>query len=176
MVIYMNSLDKFNTERISAERLQEDHTEFIYQMHQDEQVMAYLGGVRSRGQTAEYMEQNLSHWEKYGYGIWVLRENVTGDLIGRGGLRNAVLGGNDEVEVAYGLLPEFWNKGLATEFAKAVVRIGSLEIGLSGMACVVHPDNLASQRVLEKTEFVFEREVIYKSEPHLLFRHDNRQI
>ena len=172
----MNSLDNFNTERISAERLKEEHIEFIHRMHQDEQVMAYLSGVRSREQTANYMEQNLSHWEKYGYGIWVLRENSTGDLIGRGGMRNAVLGGNEEVEVAYGLLPEFWNKGLATEFAGAVVRIGLSEIGLSGLACVTHPDNLASQCVVEKTGFVFERKVIYKSEPHLLFRHDNMQI
>ena len=172
----MNSLDKFNTERISAERLKEEHIEFIHRMHQDEQVMSYLGGIRSSEQTAEYMEQNLYHWEKYGYGIWVLRENSTGDLIGRGGMRNAVLGGNEEVEVAYGLLPEFWNKGLATEFAGAVVRIGLSEIGLSGLACVTHPDNLASQRVVEKTGFVFERKVIYKSEPHLLFRHDNMQI
>ncbi len=172
----MNSLDNFNTERISAERLKEEHIEFIHRMHQDEQVMSYLGGKRSREQTADYMEQNLSHWKRYGYGIWVLRENSTGGLIGRGGLRNAVLGGNDEVEMAYGLLPEFWNKGLATEFAGAVVRIGLSEIGLFGMACVVHPDNLASQRVLEKTGFIFEREVIYKSEPHLLFRHDNTRI
>lgn len=172
----MNSLDNFNTERISAERLQQDHIEFIYQMNQDEQVMAYLGGIRSREQTADYMEQNLSHWKKYGYGIWVLRENSTGDLIGRGGLRNAVLGGKDEVEVAYGFLSEFWSKGFATEFVRSIVRIGLSEIGLSGMASVTHPDNLASQRVLDKTGFAFEREVIYKSEPHFLFRHDNTQI
>jgi RimJ/RimL family protein N-acetyltransferase len=172
----MNILDSFNTKRISAERLQQDHIEFIHRMHQDQRVMTYLGGIRSREQTVDYMEQNLSHWEKYGYGIWVLRENSTGDFIGRGGLRNAVLGGNDEVEVAYGLLPDFWNKALATEFTGAVVRMGLSELGLSGMACVVRPDNLASQRVLEKTGFVFEREVIYKSEPHLLFRHDSRQF
>lgn len=172
----MSSLDSFNTKRISAERLQQEHIDFIHRMHQDERVMAYLGGRRSREQTADYMEQNLSHWEKYGYGIWVLRENSTGDLIGRGGLRNAVLGGNDEVEVAYGLLPEFWNKGLATEFAGAIVRIGLSEIGLSGMACVAHPDNLASQAVLKKAGFVYERKVIYKKESHLMFRHDNTKI
>lgn len=172
----MNSLDRFNTERISAERLQQEHIEFIHLMHQDERAMAYLGGIRSREQTADYMEKNLSHWEKFGYGIWVLRENSAGNLIGRGGLRNAVLGDKDDVEMAYGFLPGFWNKGLATEFAGAVVRIGLSEIGLSGMVSVTHPDNLASQRVLEKTGFVFEREIIYKSEPHLLFRHDNTGI
>ncbi|MBN2182803.1 MAG: GNAT family N-acetyltransferase [Sedimentisphaerales bacterium] len=172
----MSSLESFSTGRLLAERLQQKHTEFIYQMHQEQRVMDYLGGIRSREQTQDYMEQNLSHWDRFGYGIWVLRENSTGDLIGRGGLRNAVLGGRDEVEVAYGLLPEFWNRGFATEFAEAVVRIGLSDLGLSDMACVTHPDNFASQRVLGKTGFVFEREVIYKREPYLLFRHDNRQI
>lgn len=168
----MKSLDRFNTERLSAERLQENHLEFIYQMHQNEQVMAYLGGIRSREQTEDYMEQNLSHWRKFGYGIWVLRENATGDLIGRGGLRNAVLGGNDEVEIAYGFLPEFWNRGFATEFARQVLQKGLSEIGLSYLACVTHPDNLASRRVIEKAGFEFEREVMYKEKPHLLYRHD----
>ena len=172
----MSSLDSFHAERLSAERLQEDHVEFIHSMHQDEQVMAYLGGIRSLERTAEYMEQNLSHWRKYGYGIWVLREKITGDFVGRGGLRNVVLGGIEEVEVAYGLLTEFWNQGLATEFVREVVRIGMSEIGLRSVACVTHPDNSASQRVLEKAGFAFERDVIYKGKSHLLFRHDNSEL
>jgi len=169
----MNILDGFHTERLSAERLEESHFEFIYQMHQDEQVMAYLGCKRSREQTLEYMEHNLAHWKEYGYGIWILRENATGILAGRGGLRNAVIGQKDEVEIAYGLLPEFWNRGLATEFVKAVVSIGLSELRLSSLVCVTKPDNLASRRVMEKAGFEFERDIIYKDEPHLLFRHDN---
>lgn len=169
----MSYMDSFSTERLSAERLRENHIEFIHQMHQDERVMAYLGGIRSREQTAEYMKQNLEHWQKYGYGIWVLRENARGNLIGRGGLRNIVLDGREEIEVAYGLLPEFWNKGIATEFVLEVVRMGMFEIGLPSLACVTNPDNLASQAVLQKAGFEFERDVIYKKEPHLLFRHDN---
>jgi len=77
------------------------------------------------------------------------------------------------VEVAYGLLLEFWNKGLATEFVEAVVGIGLSELKLSGLVCVTKPDNLASRRVMEKAGFEFERKVIYKDEPHLLFRHDS---
>ncbi len=171
----MNILDSFHTERLSAERLEEGHLEFIHRMHQDERVMAYLGGKRSHEQTMEYMEQNLAHWDKYGYGIWVLRENATGIFAGRGGLRNVIIGGRDEVEVAYGLVPEFWNRGLATEFVRAVVRIGLSELGLSGLVCVINPDNIASLRVMEKAGFDFERDVIYKDEPHLLFRHDNSE-
>jgi ribosomal-protein-alanine N-acetyltransferase len=102
-----------------------------------------------------------------------LREDATGIFAGRGGLRNTVIDGKDEVEVAYGLMPEFWNRGLATEFVRAVVSIGLLKLRLSGLVCLTNPDNLASQRVMEKAGFEFVRDVIYKDEPHLLFRHDS---
>ena len=172
----MNELNYFNTERLFAERLQESHLEFIHQMHQNERVMKYLGGKRTPEQTADYMELNLSHWEKYGYGIWVLRENTSEDFIGRGGLRNTVFDGKDEVEVAYGFLPGFWNKGLATEFTREVMRIGFSEIGLSSLVSIAHHNNRASHTVLGKVGFQFEQEMIYKGEPYLLFRYDNLQL
>jgi RimJ/RimL family protein N-acetyltransferase len=168
----MNRLDGFDTQRLRAERLLEAHFELIHQMHQDERVMAHIGGLRSAEQTTEYMKHNLAHWAEHGYGIWILRERATGCFAGRGGLRNVVLGGKDEVEVAYGLMPEFWNKGLTTEFVRAVVRIGFSDIGFSSLACVTQRDNMASLRVLKKTDFHFESDVIYKDAPHLLFRRD----
>jgi ribosomal-protein-alanine N-acetyltransferase len=137
--------------------------------------MAHLGGLRSLQQTKEYIKRNLAHWEQYGYGIWVLRLRETGILAGRGGLRNNVLAGKDEVEIAYGLLPEFWNMGLVTEFVGAVVRIGFSEIGLSSLACITQPRNKASKRVLEKANFKFERDITHQDKPHLLFRRENSE-
>ena len=172
----MNRFNYFSTERLDAERLQKDHLEFIHDMHQNDQIMLYLGGIRSHQQTLAYMKQNLSHWEKYGYGIWILREMITGYLVGRGGLRNAALDGKNEVEVAYGLLPEFWNKGLATEFTIKIVQIGLFKMGFSSLVSLINPDNLASQAVMKKSGFEFERETIYNKELHLLFRHRNKQF
>ena len=166
----MNRLDSFDTQRLRAERLQEDHFELIHQMNRDERVMAHLGGLRSPEQTSEYMKQNLAHWAEYGYGIWILRERATGNFVGRGGLRHLVLGEKNEVEVAYGLMPEFWTKGLATEFVRAVVRIGFSQAGLLSLVCVTRRDHTASLRVLKKADFHFERDIIYKGEPNLLFR------
>ncbi|MHC4727957.1 MAG: GNAT family N-acetyltransferase [Planctomycetota bacterium] len=166
----MEDLTNFDTKRLRAERLQQDHFEFIHQMNRDVRIMDHLGGLRSLEQTSEYMKHNLAHWEQYGYGIWILRQRSTGQLTGRGGLRNAVLAGKDEVEVAYGLLPEFWNMGLATEFVKAVVQLGFSEIRLSSLACITQQGNAASQHVLEKTDFRFERDITHQGKPHMLFR------
>jgi ribosomal-protein-alanine N-acetyltransferase len=121
------------------------------------------------------MKHNLARWQQYGYGIWILRQRETGVFTGRGGLRNEVLAGKDEVEIAYGLMPGFWNMGLATEFVEAIVQMGFSEIGLSSPACTTQQDNVASRRVLEKTDFRFEREIIHQGKPHLLFRRGNTQ-
>ena len=166
----MDSLDSLQTERLIAERLRQEHFEFVFQMHQDEKVMAYLGGKRSREQTTEYMEHNL------GYVIWILRESTTGHFMGRGGMRNAVFDGIEEAEVAYGLMPELWGQGLATEFVDAVIKLGLSQKGLSSLVSITHPHNLASKRVLEKTGFQYEKNVIFKSELHLLYRSEGNAV
>ncbi|MBN1360709.1 MAG: GNAT family N-acetyltransferase [Sedimentisphaerales bacterium] len=158
------------TSRISAERLRPEHEELIHRVHRDESVMAWLGGLRSLEETHDYMALNLAHWQSYGFGIWTLRETATERFMGRGGLRNAAIDGRPEVELAYGLLPEFWNRGLATEFARHLVQIGSDDLGFSDLVSVTRPENVASQRVLAKAGFQPERQTLFKGELHLLYR------
>jgi ribosomal-protein-alanine N-acetyltransferase len=38
--------------------------------------------------------------------------------MGRAGLQNTHVGGNDEVELAYALVAEYWNRGLAMEMSR----------------------------------------------------------
>src|SRR6185437_5321908 len=55
-----------------------------------------------------------------------------------------------EVELGYDLHPSAWGRGLATEAARAVMRIAFGELGLDRVVAVVKPDHVASQRVLVK--------------------------
>lgn len=59
-------------------------------------------------------------------------------------------------EVGYMILPEYWGKGLSTEAVKTVVGYGFNGIKLHSLEAIINPDNVASQRVLEKTGFVRE--------------------
>jgi len=60
------------------------------------------------------------------------------------------LDGTSEVEVGYRLAKRFWGMGLAPEAAQASLCYGFEELGLDRIVAVVHPENVASQRVLEK--------------------------
>jgi RimJ/RimL family protein N-acetyltransferase len=132
--------------------------------------MATLGGVRDEAAIADYLARNLDHWAEHGFGIWMLRDSQTGAMIGRAVLRHLDIDGSDEVEVGYGFLPQFWGRGLATEIARACVRIGLEELGFPSLVAITLRSNRGSQRVLEKAGLRYERDIVHAGVPHALFR------
>ena len=133
--------------------------------------MATLGGVRTDERTREFFETNVRHWDDHRFGLWVFRD-MERAFVGRGGLRHAQVGGRDEVELAYALMPDFWGRGLATEMARTVLRIGFDQLGLGEIVAFAPTANLASQRVMEKVGLAFERQLVHGGLglPHVLYR------
>src|SRR5262249_52436800 len=126
--------------------------------------------TRSAEQVLVYLEQQVAHWEQHGFGWWAARERATGRFVGRGGVRHALVEGRTEVEVGYGLMSEFWGRGLATELARESVRVGFDLLHLPELTCFTLPRNLASGRVMEKAGFRYEKDVVYAGLPHIFFR------
>jgi RimJ/RimL family protein N-acetyltransferase len=134
------------------------------------QVMATLGGLRTREQNREYLQQQLAHWEQHGFGYWTAYDLRSGQFAGRGGLRHALVEGRDEVEVGYGLLPKFWGRGMATELARLSVRVGFTELNRADLVAFTLPTNMGSRRVMEKAGFRYERAIVHANLDHVLYR------
>lgn len=162
--------DRFETERLRAERLTADHFPELLRMHQDPQVMAHLGGLKDKKQTRAYHDRNLRHWEEHGFGLYIVRERSGDEPIGRALVRRLVVEGADEIEIGYALYPKFWGRGLATEIASACIVLGRDGLGAQTLVGVTLPDNRGSQRVLQKVGMVYEREATLESGPCVLFR------
>lgn len=90
----------------------------------------------------------LKHWEDHGYGWWAVVPRSKSELIGWNGLQ--FLPETEEVEVGYLLAKAFWRKGLATEAARASLQYGFEKLELENIVAIVHPENIASRRVIEK--------------------------
>jgi RimJ/RimL family protein N-acetyltransferase len=166
----MQLIETFTTHRLLAERLQFQHLNELDRMHRDSQFMATLGGVRSDEETRLFILKNLHHWQLYGFGLWVFRDKVNNQFVGRAGLRNTNVDGINEVELAYALMAKFWGKGLATEMGEEILKLGFELLKLHEIVCFTLTTNKASQRVMEKLGFKYEREIIHASLPHLLYR------
>jgi RimJ/RimL family protein N-acetyltransferase len=74
------------------------------------------------------------------------------------------------VELAYALAAEYWNRGLATEMARAILNLAFERLGLTNVVCFTLPTNRASRRVMEKVGFDYEREVTHVGSSHVLYR------
>lgn len=164
------TLDSFTTARLSAERLTAGHRDEIARMHQDARTMAMLGGVRDDAKTQEYLDRNLAHWDQHGFGLWILRDRLSGEIIGRGLLRHLDVEGQDDVETGYAFYPPWWGKGLATEIARKCIDLGFEALKLQSVVGLTTPANTASQHVLRKVGMVLDREYDHAGIPHVLFR------
>ena len=168
-------LDSFTTQRLRAERLTEAHFGDIRAMDSDPRYMALLGGPRSEPDTRAYLARNLQHWSDYGYGLYMLRDTA-GQMAGRCVLRHLDVEGTDEVELGYGFHTQYWGRGLATEVAKELLRLGLEVLRRPSIVAITRPDNLGSQRVLVKTGLIYERDVDHEGVAHQLYRCSVSQI
>lgn len=164
------SLNEIRSARLILTKMSKDYLDALVRMYSDPQVMATLGGVRSPAQTAVYLDQQVAHWDQNGFGFWAALDAGTGQFVGRGGLRRGIVDGREEVEVGYGLLKEFWGRGLATEIASASVHAGFTVLQQADLVSFTLPTNLASRRVMEKAGFRYERDIVYADLPHVLCR------
>lgn len=162
--------DRLFTERLIADKMDADDFDELCRMHSDPAVMATLGGVRSDAETARFLNEKMAHWQTHGFGYWLFRGRKTGRFVGRGGIQHIDIGGNQEIEIGYSVLAEFWGRGLATEMAEAMVAVAFEQLGLCELVCFTITTNLASQRVMQKVGFTYERTVNHEDQPHVLYR------
>lgn len=76
-------------------------------------------------------------------------------LIGECGL-TVVDSATREAFVWYSFNRHFWNQGYATEALHAMLQVAVSQFGLRRIFAETHPENLASERVMQKVGMVFE--------------------
>jgi RimJ/RimL family protein N-acetyltransferase len=166
----MNALETRHTSRLHLTRIAAHDLGDLLRFYSDPQVTATLGGLRDAAWVASYLDRQIAHWDQHGFGIWTMHEAAKNRFVGRGGLRHAIIEDKTEIEVAYGLMSEFWGHGLATEIAIESVRVAFEELGMAEIVSFTLPTNLASRRVMEKAGFHYESDIFYAGLPHVLMR------
>ena len=158
------------TPRLRGERIGPEHEAALCALLGDDRVGATLGGALAPGAVRQAIASHGAHWDAHGFGYWMFLDRETGDAVGRGGLSRAHVGGRDEVEVGWAVMPARWGEGYATELGAASVRVAFELLDLPDVVAYTLPDNVPSRRVMEKLGFTYEREVVHADLPHVLYR------
>lgn len=169
----MTGVERVETDRMVAERLRPAHHEALVALLGDPRVARTIWPGEeypSEAMLLHSLGDKIDHWDRYGFGLWLLRDRATGAVVGRGGLQHTRASGADEIEAGWAIAPERWGQGLATELARACVDVGFLMLSLTSIIALALPTNLASRRVMEKSGFAYEKRVYYHGLDHVLYR------
>jgi len=166
----MESIEQLITARMTARRIGESDFADLLRLHQDSEVALTLGGTRSEAEARGLLRDALAHWERRGFGIWIFRDRNDGDFIGRAGLRAVTIEGEEMVELLYALMPQYWNRGFASEMARAILEVATQHIKLDEVVAFTLTGNHASRRVMEKAGFLYDRDITWAGLPHVLYR------
>ena len=167
------TLDELETARMTGARMRPEHARDLAQLMQDPRIARTLsprGGAPGDEQVRLQLERHVAHWDRHGFGLWMLYDRRAAALIGRGGLLHTTVTGVPEVEVGWAIVPARWRQGLATELALASLEVAFGSLGLESVIAYTLLDNHASRRVMHKSGFVHEREFVHLQLPHVLYR------
>jgi len=143
------------TNRLTLRPLQPLDAIVLHHIYQSEGVLRYFPDPDPPPpeKIQRLIAAQLAHWEKYGYGNWGILPEGEKEIVGWAGLQ--FLPELDETEVGYLLDRPFWGKGYATEAALASLNFGFERFNMDHIIALVHPDNLASRRVIEKCGMIY---------------------
>ncbi len=140
--ITMHSHTEIKTERLYLRTITEDDVMLVRsfkddEFKTDEAALAWIHKMTNRNDTC------------FIFYIWLTQTN---EFIGRVYFGNkAEIDG--EVEIGYGIHEAYRCKNYATEAAKAVVKFAFEQAGQERLSAIVHSENVASRRVIEKLGF-----------------------
>jgi RimJ/RimL family protein N-acetyltransferase len=158
------------TPRLRLRRLRAEDVDDVAAMSADPEQMRFYPRPKRRDEVEAWMAWNLALYEASGFGTWLLESAPDGAFAGYCGIRPLVLDGRDEVEVAWHVKKTHWNRGLATEAAGLVLRLGFERYDLASLVAIIHPDNSPSRRVAEKLGMGEERSLVHDDEPTVVYR------
>lgn len=131
------------TERLKLQIASDDKMRSLIEEQTDQEMKAAY---------QEMLDGCIEHpGQRQWYAVWWIRTKA-GDPVGDACFKG--LGQDGTVEIGYGISPEHWGKGYATEAVAAAVQWAAKQPGVKRIEAETAPENLASQRVLEKAGFV----------------------
>jgi RimJ/RimL family protein N-acetyltransferase len=160
---------RIETDRLDLRPLTIADLGALHELYADPGAMRFAGGPTGSVEESEArLRRLIEHQERHGFSLWAVVERESANVIGDAGLVLLEFRG-PEIELAYRLKTPAWGKGYATEAATAWVAYAFDELGLARIVAVTHPENVASQRVLEKVGMRFERMTTYDGDPARLY-------
>jgi RimJ/RimL family protein N-acetyltransferase len=143
---------ELKTERLLLRRWRAADRDAFAALNADPRVMKYFRSTLSRQESDALVERVAAAFEQHGFGPWAVEVPDVAPFIGFVGLSVPRFTAHFTpcVEIGWRIAGEHWNRGYATEAARAALRAGFEVFQLREIVSFTVPANLPSRRVMEK--------------------------
>jgi ribosomal-protein-alanine N-acetyltransferase len=142
--------EKLTTDRLVLRPIAADDVAALLRISNEPAVRRYLWDYEpvQEATIRGIMSASSTMLADKGIGLFGIRRRGSENLIGFCGIVR--LEGMEEPELAYELTEGAWGEGLATEASRVCLRHAFKETGLERVVAGADPENVASQRVIDK--------------------------
>lgn len=139
------------TERLILRSWKPEDLTLFAAMNKDAGVMRYFPATLTDEQTESFYNRIQSEFDRNGWGLYAVELKSSGKVIGYVGLHEIGFDADftPGVEIGWRLTTEYHNQGLATEAAKAVLKLAKQK-GLQRLYSFTAKQNTPSERVMQK--------------------------
>lgn len=89
----------------------------------------------------------------FDYGLWLVFDKNTGELVGRMGIENRSIDGVNCQELGYLVGKKYQRRGIAYEVCSAILDYAREYLGIDKLYACIHKDNIASVNFIKKLGF-----------------------
>ena len=114
---------------------------------QDEETMYAYEGAFSDTEALEWLDRQISRYQKWGFGLWAVVLKETDEMIGQCGLTMQPWKDKEVLEIGYLFQRRYWHKGYATEAAKACKKYAFKILNADEVCSIIRDTNTPSQNV-----------------------------
>jgi len=145
-------VDLINTERLLLRRWRTGDKDAFARVNADPVVMEHFLSPLDRAESDAFADRIEAGFITNGYGLWAVEVPGEAQFIGYVGLVPVTFEAHftPAVEVGWRLARGYWDRGFASEAARAVVADGFDRIGLEEIVSFTVPANMRSWRVMER--------------------------
>ena len=145
------------TDRLNIRPFQMEDAEALHAFWSNVDVRRYLwdGMILPMETVRGIIRQSMADFEAHGFGFFSLDLKVTETkIVGFCGFRRFEDG--EQIELRFGLLPDYWGEGFVTEAAREVLRHGFEEAGITRVIAATDTPNQRSVRLLMRLGMLFQ--------------------
>ncbi|WP_010232465.1 GNAT family N-acetyltransferase [Gillisia marina] len=166
----MNHDPTYQTERLILRPTTLEDAALFLKLLNTPKWLQFIGdrNIKNLQDAEAYIHENiLPVFKKNGFGNFTVIRKSDDVKIGCCGLYDRL--GVEGIDIGFAFLPEYERQGYALESSAKIKAIAISDFGLTQISAITNPENLGSQKLLEKLELNFSEMItLPKSEERLM--------